>query len=160
MRGRCVVARARCLVASSRGLLVQRDRDGVYSIPGGRLEFGETLPSCAIRELREESGLRVFPQRLVYVVEFLGRRGGRRRHEILYYFKCSYEGEPRSKWPNLVFEWREPVELRGRFWPEPLLDYIVEDYPDFDIARFIVIVDSRISFINTIHKPLEASEPS
>mmetsp|Transcript_36455 Transcript_36455/g.102968 ORF Transcript_36455/g.102968 Transcript_36455/m.102968 type:complete len:147 (-) Transcript_36455:426-866(-) len=40
--------------------MIQRGKEpekGVWSFPGGRLELGETIVGCAIRELREETGL-------------------------------------------------------------------------------------------------------
>lgn len=47
-----------------RVLLVQEGRDdnehyGCWNLPGGRLEPGETLPDGAVREVIEETGLRV-----------------------------------------------------------------------------------------------------
>lgn len=47
-------------------LLIQRAKapwDGAWSLPGGRLEPGETAEECAARELLEELGLRVFALR-------------------------------------------------------------------------------------------------
>jgi ADP-ribose pyrophosphatase YjhB (NUDIX family) len=47
-------------------LLIQRARapwDGAWSLPGGRLEPGETAEECAARELHEELGLRVYALR-------------------------------------------------------------------------------------------------
>jgi len=47
-------------------LLIQRARppwNGAWSLPGGRLEPGETAEDCAAREVHEELGLRVYALR-------------------------------------------------------------------------------------------------
>lgn len=33
--------------------------EGEYSFPGGHLEFGESIKDCAIREVEEESGIKI-----------------------------------------------------------------------------------------------------
>jgi 8-oxo-dGTP diphosphatase len=53
-------------------LLIRRGqppRDGQWSIPGGRLEWGETLAQCALRELMEETGVEAELLGLVDVVD-------------------------------------------------------------------------------------------
>jgi ADP-ribose pyrophosphatase YjhB (NUDIX family) len=47
-------------------LLIQRNRppsEGLWTLPGGRLEPGETAEQCAIREVREELGVELFALR-------------------------------------------------------------------------------------------------
>ncbi len=53
-----------------RVLLIRRGRPpfaGHWAIPGGFLEPNERLIECAVRELAEETGIRVDPERLVLV---------------------------------------------------------------------------------------------
>lgn len=53
-------------------LLIQRNKapaQGLWSVPGGRLEAGESLTECCRREVCEETGLRVNVSSLVAVVE-------------------------------------------------------------------------------------------
>jgi 8-oxo-dGTP diphosphatase len=57
--------------AQGRLLLVQRANDpgrGRWSLPGGKVEPGETDAEAVVRELREETGLVVTPGRLVGMV--------------------------------------------------------------------------------------------
>ncbi len=58
--------------AAGRLLLIKRGREpgaGRWSLPGGRVEPGETDAQAVIRELFEETGLSVRPGRLVGRVE-------------------------------------------------------------------------------------------
>lgn len=41
--------------------------DGLYSLPGGHVEPGESLRQTAVREMREETGLRIEPDALATV---------------------------------------------------------------------------------------------
>ncbi len=49
-------------------LLIKRGHDpgaGLWSLPGGRIEPGETDAEALVREIREETGLTVEPGRLI-----------------------------------------------------------------------------------------------
>lgn len=48
---------------------------GVWDIPGGGLEPGETAVQAAVRELEEETGLEIEPRRLQSLTRFAGRGG-------------------------------------------------------------------------------------
>ena len=55
-------------------LLLNQDTPGTgrsWSLPGGKLEDGETLAGALVREMKEETGLAVEPGRLLYVCDHL-----------------------------------------------------------------------------------------
>jgi 8-oxo-dGTP pyrophosphatase MutT (NUDIX family) len=72
-----------------RVLLEKRSDNGEWGLPGGRLDPGETIDSCARREVREETGLecRVVALQGVYSDPAAGRMieyhdNGDRRHLV------------------------------------------------------------------------------
>jgi ADP-ribose pyrophosphatase YjhB (NUDIX family) len=69
-------------------LLVKRDREparGLWSLPGGRVEAGETLAEAVVREVREETGLDVTVDGLCGVAERIERDddGAVRYHYVI-----------------------------------------------------------------------------
>jgi ADP-ribose pyrophosphatase YjhB (NUDIX family) len=53
-------------------LLVERGApplEGYWSVPGGKVELGETTAAAAVREVREETGVEVAVERLLTVVD-------------------------------------------------------------------------------------------
>ena len=64
--------------AQGRLLLIKRGHEpgaGLWSLPGGRIEAGETDAEALVREMLEETGLRVEPGRLLGSVKRPGRDG-------------------------------------------------------------------------------------
>lgn len=60
------------IIENGRALLIRRGGEplkGQWSIPGGTLELGESLPQGVIRELREETGLDVRVLELIEVFD-------------------------------------------------------------------------------------------
>jgi 8-oxo-dGTP diphosphatase len=82
-------------------LLIRRGkppRAGEWSIPGGRQEWGETVRETAVREIMEETGVKVADLRLLDVVDGISRTGGVvAGHWTLVDFRADWvEGDPRA----------------------------------------------------------------
>ena len=81
-------------------LLIRRakpPKQGEWSLPGGRLEWGETLQAAALRELREETGVSAKLTGLIDVVDGLFRdgQGALRDHYVLVDYAARWlSGEP------------------------------------------------------------------
>jgi 8-oxo-dGTP diphosphatase len=67
-------------------LLVRRNDLPLWALPGGGLDDGETVATCCIREVKEETGLEVEIDRLVGL--YVRRRGFGRAMNLAFLFRC------------------------------------------------------------------------
>jgi 8-oxo-dGTP diphosphatase len=97
-------------------LLVRRARSpakGVYTLPGGRVEFGEPLHEALRREIDEETGLAIDILGLAGWREVLPAAGGGGHYVILPFAARWRAGEPRLNEELDDFQWRLPDALDG-----------------------------------------------
>jgi ADP-ribose pyrophosphatase YjhB (NUDIX family) len=62
-----VAVTAFVLDGDRRVLMIRRTDSGLYAIPGGTQEVGETISQTVVREVREETGIDVEPSELIGV---------------------------------------------------------------------------------------------
>jgi ADP-ribose pyrophosphatase YjhB (NUDIX family) len=106
-------------------LLIQRGkppRQGDWSMPGGKQEWGETLHEAAHREIMEETGVTIANLRLIDVVDGLMREpdGTLSRHLTLIDYRGDWvAGEPRPGDDAIDARWVPLSELASyRLWSE------------------------------------------
>lgn len=115
-------------------LLVRRGRSpaaGRWSVPGGRVEAGETLAEAVVRELNEETGLEGVCDELVGWVERIGEGS----HYVILDFRVTVldQDEPRAGDDAAEAKWvplEEAVDL-------PLVDGLAEFLHDNGILPVI-----------------------
>ncbi|HVI65777.1 MAG TPA: NUDIX hydrolase [Bradyrhizobium sp.] len=95
-------------------LLVRRARSpakGFYSLPGGRVEFGESLATALHREVREETGLKIEIVALAGWREVLPGPGGG-GHYLIMSFAARWIGhEPVLNEELDDFKWLVPEDI-------------------------------------------------
>ena len=87
------------IVDSPKGILVVSGRSKVFSLPGGGAEKWESREKAAIRELYEETGLKVLSSQ--YLFSYSGRvwhdHRGREVQNHAKIYKMKIEGTPRPR---------------------------------------------------------------
>ena len=93
-------------------LLIQRAKPpaGLWSLPGGHVEFGETALAAARRELMEESGITADLTEFVGLYEII-REKPLFHHAIACYCGFWTSGEARASSDALAAAWASPAEL-------------------------------------------------
>jgi 8-oxo-dGTP diphosphatase len=98
------------IVREGKVLLIKRayaPYQHLWTLPGGRMEVGETIEQCAIREIAEEVGLVIRNPRPV-MVQALGRDGTFR---LAVFATRDFTGQVRASDEVADHKWLDPAAL-------------------------------------------------
>lgn len=107
------------IIRDGRVLVARRARGpalGIWTLPGGVVEAGETLSEALVREVAEETAMTVEPVAFAGHREVVVRDGGGRvsRHFVILCFASRWiAGEPRLNEELSEAHWLRPPELAG-----------------------------------------------
>ncbi len=111
-------------------LLVQRANPpqmGRWSLPGGRVEPGETLVAAVMREIMEETGLVIEVDRFLEAVE---RISDNHHYVILDYLACPVDegAEPVAATDAAAAQWVSRDQLGDMDLADQLLEFLREHH--------------------------------
>jgi 8-oxo-dGTP diphosphatase len=118
------------IIRDGKVLIVRRARPparGVFTLPGGGVEAGETLHEAVIREVLEETGLVIAPIALAGHREVIARDGDGKveRHFVILPFAARWiAGEVALNEELAEAHWLVPAELAGLTTTEGLAEIV------------------------------------
>jgi 8-oxo-dGTP diphosphatase len=122
------------IVRDGKILVVRRARapaHGLFSLPGGVVEVGETLKEAVMREVREETGMTIEPVALAGFREAIVRDTENRveRHFIILCFAARWRaGEVLLNEELDEARWLDPAELAGLPTTSGLAEIVAEAF--------------------------------
>ena len=98
---RPVVGVGAVVIHEGRVLLIRRGKEplrGRWLVPGGTVELGETLEEALVREVEEETGLRVKPRKMLTIFDRIHREDSQVvYHYVIVDYLCDFlSGHPRA----------------------------------------------------------------
>jgi len=107
--------------------------EGTWTMPGGKVDFGECLQEAALRELQEETGIKLNKEQLKLIS--LTNDISSKAHFVTAGFLCQTDQEPSVMEPDEIVEWQW-FELDNL--PNPIFfpaEKILKNYSDKEIYK-------------------------
>ena len=110
---------AACVFKGNQVLVIRRANppsQGLWSIPGGAVDLGETIQDAVTREIREESGVEIEVGKVFNVENLIvpDETGRIHFHYVVSYLLARYiSGEPRASSDALDVKWATSRDLAG-----------------------------------------------
>lgn len=77
--------------------------EGMWGLPGGHLEYGESIIECAVRELKEELGIDAEKLTLISIIDNIDERG---HYLHISFLLEQFSGQIQCMEPHFCYEWR------------------------------------------------------
>lgn len=119
------------VIREGRVLLIRRDKEplrGRWLVPGGTVELGESLDQAVVREVEEETGLRVRPIELLTVLDRIHSDDGVvRYHFVIVDYRCEWiSGILRAGSDAAEAVFAAPEDLSAYELPPPALEVVLD----------------------------------
>ena len=124
-----------CMVFDDGKVLVQDKKDADYSgvtFPGGHVEKGESFTDAVIREVLEETGLKISSPQLCGIKDWIQKDGT--RYMVLFYKTDKFEGTVTSSEEGDVY-WTTLEEMKQKKLAYGM-DKMLEVFLDENISEY------------------------
>lgn len=134
------------LVRDGKILFIRRNKfpfEGLLSLPGGKIEYGETLEEAAVRELEEETGIRSrFVSHLATIPEHVVENGQVIAHFMIQLCELEHlEGLPSREFEPVWVGLEEIEARRHEITPS-----------DYNMIKRLIVPKGNKSFYSRIEK--------
>ena len=132
-----------CMIYDNDKVLVQDKIDDDYSgitFPGGHVEMGESLTDAVIREVFEETGLKISSPELCGIKDWINGDGS--RYMVLFYKTDKFEGTLRSSDEGEVY-WLELKEMTKSDLADGM-DKVLEVFLNENISEYFFYKENGV----------------